>query len=210
MIRHRHKQAGKAVDPTAGVPNRPWGHHPDLFCGEQFGAAPCDRPEKNRGTGVETGLVAIAGFVYYPGDFSLPGSQGAPVRIKKGSSLTFLNVDQAAGIRHSVTTCKWPCNGRYVGNYPFPDGVWDSKTLGYDLIDGGTAIRSRPHPRASRQASTPTSAGSIPGCEGRSKSVNEVGVASSVISSGLPFSPRMMQCWAWSSSSPSATLSSAA
>ena len=38
--------------------------------------------------------------------------------------LTFINDDQAANIRHSVTTCAWPCNGKYVGNYPLADGAW--------------------------------------------------------------------------------------
>jgi hypothetical protein len=36
-----------------------------------------------------------------------------------------------------VTTCPWPCNGRYVANYPHANGLWDSGTLGYDIIDGG-------------------------------------------------------------------------
>lgn len=57
--------------------------------------------------------------------------------IKQGERLTFINDDQAANIRHSVTTCAWPCNGKYVGNYPLADGVWDSSTLGYDVIDQG-------------------------------------------------------------------------
>ena len=58
---------------------------------------------------------------------------GAPPRIKQGSSLTFMNADQQLAIRHSVTTCRWPCNGPYVTNYPLADGRWDSGTLGFDL-----------------------------------------------------------------------------
>jgi plastocyanin len=110
----------------------------DSFCGAAFGGPPCERPERNRGRGIETNVVNIADFLYLPGDRALSGAQGAPARVKRGSSLTFVNGDQQAGIRHTVTTCRWPCNGRYVANYPLPDGRWDSKTLGYDPIDGGT------------------------------------------------------------------------
>ena len=147
LIRHRHKprrKRVKALDPTVGVPNRAWGHHADLFCGELFGGAPCDRPEQDRGPGMQTSEVTIADFLYLPGDRTLAGQQGAPARVKRGTSLTFVNADQPAGIRHSVTTCAWPCNGPYVGNYPLPDGTWDSTTLGYDPIDGGN-----PNPVAS-------------------------------------------------------------
>ncbi|HYF28732.1 MAG TPA: hypothetical protein VD931_23525 [Baekduia sp.] len=135
---HWHRQrVTTGVPLTEGVPNRPFGHHPDLFCGEEFGALPCDRPITPRPPGRATETVSIANFLYMPGDQSLSGEDGAPPRVKRGRSLTFVNVDQAANIRHTVTTCAWPCNGRYVANYPLPDGVWDSTTLGYDLIDGG-------------------------------------------------------------------------
>ena len=133
------------VNPTAGVKNRAWGHHPtDQTCGKRFGAPPCERPLQDTGPGVATNQVTIANFQYQPGDRTLSGQLGAPARIKQGTSLTFLNVDQALNIRHSVTTCRWPCNGPYVANYPLPDGIWDSGTLGYDVIDGGS-----PNPIAS-------------------------------------------------------------
>ena len=141
-------KTGKAkakVDPTEGVKNRNWGHHPtDKICGKRFGAPPCERPLTDRGPGIATNTVTITNFQYHPGDRALPGQEGAPARVKQGSSLSFLNVDQALNIRHSVTTCRWPCNGPYVANYPLPDGTWDSGTLGYDLIDGGS-----PNPLAS-------------------------------------------------------------
>jgi plastocyanin len=127
------------IDPTKGVRNRTWGHHPtDKFCGKRYEGPSCERPLEDRGPGVATDTVTIANFLYQPGDRSLSGEQGAPVQVPQGSSLTFFNADQAANIRHSVTTCRWPCNGRYVANYPLPDGVWDSGTLGYDPIDGGS------------------------------------------------------------------------
>jgi plastocyanin len=133
----KKKLPGKPVDPTEGVLNRPWGEHKDRICGEQFGAMPCDRAEPERPAGAMTGVVHIANFVYMPGDRSLSGEQGAPPRVKQGTSMRFVNEDQVAGIRHSVTTCTWPCNGLYVANYPLADGVWDSTTLGYDFLDGG-------------------------------------------------------------------------
>ena len=74
----------------------------------------------------------------YPGGRGAPGDQGLPPTVKKGSTLTFFNADQQANIRHSVTTCPYPCNGTYVSNYPWADGRWDSGTLGLDAIDGGT------------------------------------------------------------------------
>ena len=88
--------------------------------------------------GHRTNPVTIANFLYLPGDRSLSGADGRAGQVKQGTPLTFLNADQALNIRHSVTTCPWPCNGPYVANYPLADGDWDSGTLGYDLIDGGS------------------------------------------------------------------------
>ena len=82
--------------------------------------------------------MKIANFAYLPGDRGAGGALSTIPVIKQGERLTFVNEDQAANIRHSVTTCPWPCNGKYVGNYPLADGAWDSGTLGYDVIDGGS------------------------------------------------------------------------
>jgi plastocyanin len=145
------KAAKRDINVTAGVPNRAWGHHPtDEICGKRFDASPCNRREKRTGPGMRTDEITIANFQYHPGDYGLSGRQGAPVQVEKGTSLTFVNLDQAANIRHSVTTCKWPCNGPYVANYPLPDGVWDSGTLGYDAIDGGS-----PNPVSSTPSDLP-------------------------------------------------------
>jgi plastocyanin len=130
--------AKRDINVTAGVPNRPWGHHKhDKICGKRFDAPRCNRPVEPTGEGMRTDTVTIANFLYYPGDFTLDGQMGAPPKVPKGDPLRFVNADQAANIRHSVTTCRWPCNGPYVGNYPLPDGIWDSDTLGYDPVDGG-------------------------------------------------------------------------
>lgn len=126
------------TDVIAGVPNRAWGHHADSFCGVDLGGQPCDRPVTPRPTGPPTDQVTITNFLYVPGDMGLSGQQGDPPTVKHGQSLRFVNFDQSADIRHSVTTCNLPCNGTYVGNYPWANGVWDSGTLGYDAVDGGT------------------------------------------------------------------------
>ena len=137
-VKRIRKKVIETPDPTVGVPNRPWStNHKDIFCGLELGSFPCDRPEQPRGEGEFTGTVQIANFLYVPGDLSLGDPLGNPPKVRQGESLQFVNADQAAGIRHSVTTCPWPCNGAYVANYPLADGVWDSTTLGYDPIDGG-------------------------------------------------------------------------
>jgi plastocyanin len=130
----KKKIVEKRLDPTEGVQNRPWPKHVDPFCGVELKQLACEREERARPDGQLTSTVNIANFLYLPGDLSR--DEGFP-KVKQGTSLQFLNVDQSAGIRHSVTTCTWPCNGRYVANYPLADGVWDSTTLGYDPIDGG-------------------------------------------------------------------------
>ena len=133
------KREKVGVDIIAGVPNRPWGAHDhDSLCGVDLGKPPCERPAQPRPEGDYTNQVVISNFLYVPGDTSLSGSPGAVPRIHKGQSLTFVNADESANIRHSVTTCNLPCNGTYVGNYPWANGIWDSGTLGYDAIDGGT------------------------------------------------------------------------
>ena len=141
-IRHVHRTVHThrvpRIDVTAGVPNRPFGHHADLFCGRRWGGPPCEPPFRAQEPGPFTNSVSIANFLYLPGDRGLSGEAGKPPRVKQGQSLTFVNEDQQAGIRHTVTTCRWPCNGRYVANYPFADGAWDSGTMGHDAVDGGS------------------------------------------------------------------------
>lgn len=143
------KKVVTGVDVTDGVINRPWHDHHGGVCGVK-GAPACDRPEAKHPPGKLTNEVTIANFLYQPGDMSLSGEDGAPPRVKQGTALRFTNIDQYALIRHSVTTCAWPCNGSYKANYPFPDGLWDSGTMGYDPIDGGS-----PSPFASTPSDLP-------------------------------------------------------
>ena len=141
---------GKPIDPTKGYLMRPFGNHADQVCGREYGKLPCEKPDAHRPPGQFATTVTINNFIYTPGDASLSGSEGDPVQVHKGQSLTFYNADEAADIRHSVTTCAVPCNGTYVANYPLADGRWDSGTLGYDLIDGGN-----PNPMSSTPADLP-------------------------------------------------------
>lgn len=110
---------------------------------------PCDDATKAVpaiGSGRAVTEVHIAEFLYVPGDHSLSGALGAPALVKKGDTLLFVNEDTALGIRHSVTSCKMPCNGRYVANYPHPDGWFDSDKMGnLDYIDGGLVATSGHH-----------------------------------------------------------------
>jgi polyvinyl alcohol dehydrogenase (cytochrome) len=131
------------VDPEEGVFNRAWRFHPDPLCGPQW-ERPCELPENGEPKKVPAKQVTISNFAYQPGNRTAGSSApGEIATIKQGESLVFVNGDEAANIRHSVTTCPWPCNGQYVGNYPLADGRWDSGTLGYDAVDGGN-----PNPRS--------------------------------------------------------------
>jgi polyvinyl alcohol dehydrogenase (cytochrome) len=125
--------------PTEGVPNRSWGKHTDEICGEAYGEDPCEKPEPEPAEDVFTrqDTVHIANFQYLPGDRSSGTAGGKIPSVPQGQTITFVNDDQFANIRHTITTCPWPCNGRYVANYPLADGRWDSGIMGYDAIDGG-------------------------------------------------------------------------
>ncbi|HET6403847.1 MAG TPA: hypothetical protein VFH78_04315 [Candidatus Thermoplasmatota archaeon] len=110
---------------------------------------PCDdatKPVPPVGSGQAVAAVHIADFLYLPGDHSLSGDLGTPPRVTKGEPLRFVNEDVAIGVRHSVTSCKFPCNGQYVANYPNPDGWFDSGKMGnLDYIDGGLAQTGGQH-----------------------------------------------------------------
>ena len=89
--------------------------------------------------------VKIKGFVYQAGDLSFgkSSSKARPPAIKKGQSLTFLNLDapglsapdsaQYKSIYHSITDCANPCNKETGMSYPLANGstVFDSGQLGF-------------------------------------------------------------------------------
>lgn len=123
-------------DPTVSAPNRAWDGPALPLCGAPFGVA-CDMPDAPALQGGAAERVVIAGFTYVPGDRNLAGPFAAVPRVAQGASLTFVNADFGAQVRHSVTSCPWPCNGPYRGNYPLPDGGFDSGNLGnVDLFNG--------------------------------------------------------------------------
>lgn len=70
--------------------------------------------------GPVTDTVAIAGFNYLPGDKGTAGLAGVP-RVRLGSPLTFVNVDAASNVFHTVTACSYPCNGEPGIAYPIAD-----------------------------------------------------------------------------------------
>jgi hypothetical protein len=138
-----------AGDPWGGEPRETVINRGTHEAGHDHGSAYCGIPDSpacntemaDPGAGLATPVVSITHFAYTPGDRTLTGQAGLPIQVAKGSTLTFVNDDVAATVRHTVTSCEWPCNGPYVANYPQPDGVFDSGKLGnFDPIDGGAFV----------------------------------------------------------------------
>lgn len=124
-------------DPLETVVNRNWDNDPTDHCGIP-GWPVCEPVLPEFGAGIDTNVIHIANFLYLPGDQTLTGEVGQPIRVTAGDTVRVINEDAGAGIRHTVTSCKFPCNGKYVANYPHPDGDFDSGKLGnLDPIDGG-------------------------------------------------------------------------
>lgn len=71
-------------------------------------------------SGPVTDQITIANFQNQPGDLSRANQEGIPL-VKADRSLTFSNADSAAGILHSVTTCRPPCSGTTGISYPIAD-----------------------------------------------------------------------------------------
>jgi plastocyanin len=99
------------------------------------------------GMGVHTDSVAIANFLYLPGDQGRTSGEGIP-RVSLGQTLTFTNFDAFADIYHTVTSCAAPCNGQVGIAYPLSNGLgtigsvaadFDSSELGYGLNQFGPA-----------------------------------------------------------------------
>jgi len=128
------------IDPHLGVWNRHWTGHPDPYCGVR-GAKPCDLPETSKPVEKPASTITISQFTYSPGSRTAgSGAGGEIAETTYGKPITFVDLDRSENIRHTITTCRWPCNGPYVGNYPTADGRWNSGTLGYDPIDGGDDV----------------------------------------------------------------------
>lgn len=120
------------------------GHHHATVCNrEGLGAdlrhhAPCDKPVDGTPERVQTQVVQIQGFTYTPGDVKGTGPVDRIPTVAQGETLTWVNNDALLGIRHTVTSCRWPCNGPTTMNYPQASGLFDSEKMGNaDPISGG-------------------------------------------------------------------------
>jgi plastocyanin len=106
----------------------------------------CDRPGPLPKKGPATTVVHIAGFQYLPGNLGFEGAPAGPPVVQRGDKLEFINEDYAAaGVRHTITSCRAPCNGSYTVNYPFHDGAFDSGALGYAWEDAYVTARDEPY-----------------------------------------------------------------
>lgn len=125
---------------TQTIPNQAWPQdHAMPACTK------CDEPGDLPEPGEETNVVHIVGHQYLPGNLGMEGSPLGPPVVAQGDTLTFINEDYAeAAVRHSVTSCKAPCNGERMVNYPMHDGLFHSGALGYMWEE--TYINARQEP----------------------------------------------------------------
>ncbi|HEY3186025.1 MAG TPA: hypothetical protein VGJ70_01030, partial [Solirubrobacteraceae bacterium] len=90
------------------------GHYPE---NGNYGG-PAGKWDARRGQ--QTSDVAIADFVYSPGDLSQRSMFGVPT-VKLGTDLRFTNAE-GAGIYHTITTCAFPCLGQTGAAFPIANG----------------------------------------------------------------------------------------
>jgi plastocyanin len=113
--------------------------HGHLSEAENFGG-PATPWDARRGS--PTGNVAIANFLYNPGDLSTISMTGLPT-VKLGSTVSFTNAE-AAAIYHTVTSCRYPCKGQTGTAYPLANGkTSEGRKLDFDsseLAIGPSAI----------------------------------------------------------------------
>lgn len=127
--------------------NHPWSMYPD-----QMTCHDCDAHEPRPAPGSATTTVHIAGMQYLPGNAGTSGAPLGPPVVTRGQTLTFLNEDYAASLmRHTITTCRAPCDGAMTTNYPFYDGRFDSGVLGWMVEDA--YVSTSPTPRWSLDTS---------------------------------------------------------
>jgi plastocyanin len=107
--------------------------HGHLAENDNFGGA---QGEWKAPRGVQTDRVAIADFIYAPGDLSMISMTGVPT-VKMGSELTFTNFDGPV-IYHTITSCKFPCLGPTGTAFPLSDGQTSKgRNLDYDSSELG-------------------------------------------------------------------------
>lgn len=121
-------------------PNHPWKMYPD-----QPTCTRCDHKEARPAPGPQTDVVHIADMQYLPGNGGLSGLPAGPPVVSRGQTMTFLNEDYAQSlVRHTVSSCKEPCNGADATNYPFDDGTFDSGPMGYMVEDAYVSTQRMP------------------------------------------------------------------
>jgi hypothetical protein len=136
----RCDSGGVLASPPALCPNGTFethGHYPENgnYSGPTPGATLAGTAD-----GPATTNVGIGDFLYEPGDLSTASTTGIPT-VKLGSSLQFTNLDAAADIYHTITTCAYPCIGDTGSAFPLADGrtslgrsiSLDSSELGYGV-----------------------------------------------------------------------------
>ena len=80
--------------------------------------------------------VAIADFLYLPGDLSTRTSMGIPT-VPLGGKLRFTNFEGGA-IYHTITSCKFPCLGPTGAAFPLADGrTSEKRKLDFDSSELG-------------------------------------------------------------------------
>ena len=135
-----NKPKASKLEVTRSVINHPWNMYPRQHVCHP-GHCETPGPPPAPGPAAPGNVVHIADFAY------LPGQQGAsaPPVVQRGDPLTFVNEDYSLGlVRHSVTSCKAPCNGMATSNYPYPDGVLDSGPMGYMVEDAYVSYQTTP------------------------------------------------------------------
>jgi plastocyanin len=144
----------EADDPyTDGVDTTGLLTHGHLPENDNHGGDPFPLPDaRDLADGFRTSGVDIKDFGYGRGDLNGSGKAGRPPVVKKGSSITFTNLDATSDIPyakaafHTITACKKPCNRSTGVAYPLADGnaKFDSKELGYGTPAAGTIKWSTP------------------------------------------------------------------
>jgi plastocyanin len=88
--------------------------------------------------------VEIDNFVYRPGNIGTKGPAGNPPTIAQGQRLSFVSLDAARNIPHTITACKKPCTGAAGHGFPLVDTApaFDSGQLGFG-VSGITAQENR-------------------------------------------------------------------
>ena len=83
--------------------------------------------------------VAIADFLYVPGDLSTRTSMGIP-SVPLGETLRFTNFEGGA-IWHTITSCKYPCLGPTGAAFPLANGRTSAKRkLDFDSSEVGIGV----------------------------------------------------------------------